>query len=447
MSLSRRGSRSSEGVRVSMDDLRKKLGLGGYHLWTLLVGLANAEGLVTLSTAEMRRARGLTPKQAEKGLARLREAKLLRSLGWRTMEVAPAYGAPVKRRVFARQVRGRILDPLTARVPVVTWRWLGVANAWGGAREGAGKRARAGAPAPFQEGASSFSRGGQRGGLGSPRRGDPLGGVFHSLTRNVPSDLPSVDPKVVRRDRVALPDSVPGLDLGGELGQAPDVNDDRPRHITVQDLYRHSSVPARPRIRTPAVPPPPQLDPSAKPVEHARILARLYTTAIEKRYGTRIWTFSKGVERSRYRKLLESTAATLIDKEIPPGQWVRWRLEQVLDQTRHWKTKHPPVNTIFSKKSLDKDRWKYRAFGEDATLSAHRQILGKAHKQLVHRWARMERALLHEVPRHGLEAVPAIVARFFPDGLYDQLHEAAEAESVELSTSLRQRAASGEYLW
>lgn len=429
-----------------MADLRKKLGMGGYHVWCLAVAEARPVGLVTLSRAEMCRARGLTVAQVKHGLKRLEEAGLMRSVGWRRVELPDLFGCPREQRVFARQVRGQALDPKTAFVPVRTWRWLRSAAGWGGARKGAGKPARAPSPEAFQVAPSSISSGPQRGGFECSPTGNTLGGLSPiTITSKESSDLASLNPQTVGADLHPRFSTELGVDLDGELSQAPDREPTDLDNLSASDLYGHPAVPPRPKIAAPVVPAPALLDPSADPLANARILAKLYTTALQKHFGKRIWTFKHGVERSRYCKLLEANVAILIEKDIPPGQWVRWRLAQCTRRELNWRGKYPPVPMIFSQKAITKDRWKFRAFGEE--VPAARSAPGPALTKLIRRWSAMERTLLREVPRVGSAGIPAIVDRFFPNGLYDRMAEAAELESVDLAASLRHRAASGEYLW
>lgn len=205
-------------------------------------------------------------------------------------------------------------------------------------------------------------------------------------------------------------------------------------------LFANPLVPPRPSIRAPRVPPPPLLDPSADPIDQAIVLATLYRGACQKFYALDYKGFIRGVEKSKHRALLERSAATMVQHKIAPGVVVRNRFRW----WRHQKQpKAPPVPVVFGPASLAKQAAQLAGESVDARLEHGPEL-----KELNRRWAGMQLALLgHARSATDDETIRAIVSRFFPGDLYEQLKQAASAAAAETSEAYAARAAAGAYLW
>lgn len=134
---------------VTIEELRKKLGRGGFRVWEALITRRDRDGFTHVTRKGLANAEGyarLSDKTVARALARLRDAGLVSDSGWQRLRVPVGYeGETAVRKVWVRRVYGaRIIrgknDETRALVPTETMRWLAKAKGHGGARRGAGRK-------------------------------------------------------------------------------------------------------------------------------------------------------------------------------------------------------------------------------------------------------------------------------------------------------------------
>ena len=187
------------------------------------------------------------------------------------------------------------------------------------------------------------------------------------------------------------------------------------------------------------VPPPPKLPSDATPEQLARACAVAYRGAVEARYRQVNYTFSRGVERSRYFAVLVAGGRLLLEAEIAPAAWVAWSVD-IWREYRGAKVKPPAPDWVFSANRISERGGWFRS--EGASYVGGQVRFGPSHRELIARWNGMVAALMRKP-----EAPEEVAAQHFPDGLYDVLVAKARREAAEEGARLRAVVERGGFPW
>jgi hypothetical protein len=470
-------------VLVAVDDLRTKLGESAWRTLQALWSVRDQAGLTHATRDGIADLPGFQPigaSTAMKALARLREAALIRPIGWTKARV-PSGASVIEREVYMREVRGAVALGAAAGqliVPAETSAWMSSASSWGGRRSGAGRpssriqdgstplaniefktgrpNSRGVDPRPLddnQEGSPMNKKRRDKSAQGvsglrpetSAAGAAPLRGV--SGTPEGPKERPEAIETPPRSPNGAGAFLVaPGgprpaprfAGLGSSLGAplAP-----RPQGTPTGPADGVPPFPGASLIAPATLPSPPLLDEKMGDLERADMLAVAFRAAAESRFGGRCWAFRGGpLMRSKFYSLLVDAAQTLLDLEFSPAAWCAFSCDvwKKHADERGRKVKHPPVQWVFNASRIVERRGWFRA--EEDNYAGGRIIYGPKHKALLGRYALMRAELLRRQ-----EPVATIVARYFPN--WERTITDVRAEVAELQQDLRARAERGEFLW
>jgi hypothetical protein len=429
----------ADGVaRVGVDELEAKLGPTATHVWNVLRRLRDHYGSVHATVRGISRARGfvrVAPRAVQKALCRLREAALVRDVGWSRLQVPVRRKRGVKR-VFVREVFGEhVLDNTRKRtttdwkepprwvyvVPLATERWLQTACVWGGRRVGAGRKA----------GTRNDTEKNQEGSVAKESRG-----IDEEITVGMSSESKARVPSY-GGDGASAPAEVDGV--GVVLGNGSP----RQPFLLAEPVDGVPPYPDLTTVSPAAVPPPPLLDADAEDRTLVEELLTAYRHAVGFRTGKPCHVLRRGdVQRSRYYKTLVRAARLMVEHELPPAAWALFMCDVHRDYTKNARGDRPALPWVYSTKRIAQWRgW----FGKEApTYGGGRLVYGKRLRTLLRRYEAMRREL-HRTPEAD---VSEIVAKHFPPhDSYAQAISAARQESASLRERYELRMARGEMLW
>jgi hypothetical protein len=272
----------------------------------------------------------------------------------------------------------------------------------------------------------------------------PMSGALLALLRPAAVQAPAahtIQPKGALPPVEALADYVvPGLGSGIGAVNAPPArrNPVLPRHELVPPWV---SVSAVARVATP---PPPRLDAREPAERHAYLLAKWYEGAVRSRMGREPGVFKRfrrGVAESPFMPLLSEAAAKFIEEDIAPAAWCAFSVDV-------WRMagqkSAPPVKWVFAAKRIEERAGWYRR--ESESYSGGRLLYTDTARDFMRRQANLRDALHVQAPRTETE-LRALVAHYFPAGLYDELLAALRAEATVLNDELVNVVSLGEWVW
>jgi hypothetical protein len=142
------------------------------------------------------------------------------------------------------------------------------------------------------------------------------------------------------------------------------------------------------------------------------------------------------------RALLLKAADLLLEHEIIPAWWVRFRLGQWEELTGS--KRQPKLSWLLALQSIEKNAaW---CLHESYRMDGHEQILAEERKQFHLRWRQLQQRIMRERPCDE-RAIAAVVARTLtPEQAGALVREAARFERAK-RLRLEQAAARGEWLW
>ncbi len=421
--------------------LRSKLGAAAWHVWQVLRGHRDRQGMTHITVNGICNARGYVPTNKHvvvDALKRLGAAGLVESVGWQPKQV-PQGSRFVTRDVYVRCVRGDI--PLIAiagaarcAVPEQTKAWATEASAHGGARMGAGKKPRMAIQVPSTSNqAPSTPPGETANQVPSPSSiyvnstGDR---TRSSQGKNAPSGAAVLSFEDER-----------GAGFGGSAPRAlPSIN---------VPLVGLPTYPGNAVVRAAEVPPPLKLKSSDPEDYQVRHLASCFRGAVERQYGAKCFLLANISPKSKSYGVLARAAAQLVSYDTAPAAWCiyavrRWWLART--HTGGWTEGQPvplpPIGVVFSIAQMEK-----RLSDEEdrEVVASHAQggrlVYGKTHKALLVRYAEMRAAVM----RGELRA--AALGMFFPATSYDDMVDAARAEAIDIRNRLEDEIKRGRMPW
>lgn len=194
------------------------------------------------------------------------------------------------------------------------------------------------------------------------------------------------------------------------------------------------------------LPPMPRISDAAGDVEKVTALVAAYRAAAVKKYGPETkarWIYARGIHpKVKNFRALVNCAELCLEHEISPHGWALFSIDNWID--KNGSGKPPPVTFVFNRSRLQRQHGWYRS--QSAEYSDARVVLGPLHHLLLVRWTRMQGELVRNQPG-TVQAVRAIVERFFPGKTWDEMVDRARRESRERTALLKDAVASGQWIW
>ncbi len=268
----------------------------------------------------------------------------------------------------------------------------------------------------------------------------------------------SLEERVRRAARLAeRAEEIEAVDPSGGLGALGSVlcGTAAPRvSLTANYVREHKVIPSFTPVAlfSPAIPPPPKLDPNETPQRHAYLLSAWYTGAMEAKFGVRCWTFARGpITKNRNYRALVLAAVEFIKQETSPAAWCAWCAD-VWDQYAKEKAKpgakkpkspFPPVAWVFSPKRIEERRgWFHK---EMTDYAGGRVVYTPAGRELLEKQAAMRMAFRAMGPVAAEDAA-VVVAEIFPEG-FDSLLARAKREAEAVKAQYQHDVETGRWLW
>jgi hypothetical protein len=238
------------------------------------------------------------------------------------------------------------------------------------------------------------------------------------------------------------------------------------RNRSARRTKRWPNVPPYPGIEllgSARTPNPPELDPRDTEEGWFRFIAKTWTSAIPFCFrGYRDWTFRLVLKRdpvtgqfgsARLSKLwgqLVAAARLMIDEEIAPVAWIRWRCdlwrdarEREFDFSRAGKP--PPVKWVFDLRALREHTGWFRHHGN--AYAGRQMLMGKIARKLQQDYHVMEHDITRLPDGAHQPDVDQIVERHFPGGTFDKRVKLARREARALQLELNVMAQRGGFAW
>lgn len=194
------------------------------------------------------------------------------------------------------------------------------------------------------------------------------------------------------------------------------------------------------------MPPMPRIPEAAGDVEKVTALVAAYRAAVAKEYGPKSkarWVYAKGIHpKVKNFRALVNCADLCLEHEISPHGWAMFSIENW--QAKNGSEKPPPITYVFNRSRLQRQHGWYRSRG--AEFSDARVVLCDWHRRLLVRWVRLQNDLVRNQPA-TVQAVRAIVERYFPGQTWDRAVETARRESHARSAQLSDAVAAGHWIW
>jgi len=172
----------------------------------------------------------------------------------------------------------------------------------------------------------------------------------------------------------------------------------------------------------------------------AKLVIKAYKAACLRRYGKR-----PRVDKSAVFRMKAAVLALRRQKFVSPYAWAGFRLTQWQYSAR--RAKPPPVDYVFSAKSVDEQAEQYRRQAASYEV-LHRVVLTPAHIDLLARWELCRRAVAS--PKHkeiGEGETQRIVDSILPPHTYHDLAARVPVERSAIEANLYRRLAAGEWIW
>lgn len=216
-----------------------------------------------------------------------------------------------------------------------------------------------------------------------------------------------------------------------------------------RDIFlTHPATPPYPTLKLIRVPAPPELDQHGSDEDHFRQIASTWTKALEARYGGRCFVFSKAMrnpKKSKYYKALTKAAQQFVAHEISPAAWIAFSFDVWHEYGKHPHDDPPPIPWVFDVKRISERRGWFRR--EAARYRGGRLLFSKAHRELVTRYTHMQSALAG-LPIKSTDAeVKQTIEKYFPENLYNDLLNRANAVAEDIQKKLYDCLRSGDWLW
>lgn len=191
------------------------------------------------------------------------------------------------------------------------------------------------------------------------------------------------------------------------------------------------------------LPPPPKLDPEAKPRAWAEQLARAYRGAVEKVTGRRCFVLAKGdiTKAQDYQRLVRAARA-MLDHDVEPAAWVMFSLGVWNERVRPGSGSTPPLRWVFSDDRIHKHAgWFRREFGDGLR---GKTVCPPPLRELLYKHQAMSTALLRaQTPAEA----DRVIERYFPGDLYERMATKARKAVQEEALALRTEVEQGRWIW
>ena len=393
---------------IAFDDFYKNVGKTGTKVWGLLIGLRNQKGIAHPTRNYIARTLQVSVATVAKALRRLKKLGLIIPLGKIVCKDANPHSKHDEVMAYAWHVEG-VVSTKNSKVmylPRLAADAIRTACSWGGRRKGAGRRK-----------VSSVSTDTKSIRLSThPLRGSSLMATVKD-GRYISSGVDMTGLKISGKGRY-----VEGWWSWLEKKGVP-------------------RYPSRELIKPPIMPHPPKLDASMPDNQKAHMLAATYRMACQHYFRKKSWLGVRGdIRKSKYYDRLVAAADVFLKHGIPPAAWTGWVFRYWKDQ----KGSMPSISVVYNAANIEKRRgWYARECG----ISGGQVIITDTHRELLHRYSAMRRALRRLKKSIDIQEVQDTVDRYFPDGLYDLLLQQAQAESQTKQARLDSAVRNGRWIW
>jgi hypothetical protein len=444
-----------------MQPLQAALGARAFSVWRVILTVRNTLGETHYNAAHIANMARVTRAQYYRAIARLKSYKLVTRIGWAWHEVND-YILPNRMMLFSQAVRGTLIDDEVIAVPEDALALLiddvCARPKHGGRRAGAG-RPKASSPAQcfsnLNTDAACFSDLNKQVNRGEVTKEasfiEPLESLGkESSSRSFVSDIAyrDVSDVLVSTNQKLLSDA--------RVGDSAAVSNQPQSSIPQEAIGRSlSDAQGTPRQPFPAtlVPPmpyasvvpfvayPAPLMPhnTFTPEQRVEMVARAYYGVIEHCYPDHDVRRVHNIAKSHHAPLLLAAAEALSNAMIYPSFWVMWSVA-------HWQKQHPDqvpsMRWVFLKERLDAKMLQYCK--DTHPYWPTRCVYTAPHKELIQRSVSLHEALLFV---EDISVVQALVSRWFPPGVYDDLVARAKRDNAELTDRLRDDQRGGKWLW
>lgn len=452
-------------ARFPMSLFERRLSDVERRVWYHLVALREKYGRVHVTVPGLAKAKGISPaaeRSVKRALRRLREAGVVRDLGWRKIR---QQGNVIE--VYEREVYGAQVTRVDLMFPIDVWPKLNAlpdAKAHGGSRTGTGKYPRhSSGPTPHAKPAKlaqsiQVAPPGDTGPLECPRPHSSGPTPHHSSgPPTVSLYVATPQPSLLRKEGAAdaagpfsgqnnppaAPARAPRFDRMALLrGQA---RYDPPAEAFV--ALGRGGLPAGYHAADVSytLPPPPRVpaDDLATRDEQLRFIWKWYRAAC----------MSRGIEIKRLgdpltnvnKRLFEDAREVFLEKKIRPGVWVAWMLDRVLAaMPTNARARWVPVpKVVLSPKTLVERRWMFRRDEPGDNIATH--VTSRAGVELKARFGELERRAAR-LPSRTPAACEALTRELFPEGPLEARRRAREKTQAEWQEALGQ-IQRGNWLW
>ena len=191
------------------------------------------------------------------------------------------------------------------------------------------------------------------------------------------------------------------------------------------------------------VPAAPELPAAATDAELALWLQKAYLGAVVMQFGrghrSKFFRRRSLVTKSKHFPALVAAARHMREQGIRPAPWALWSLRHAAEGLRG-----PPSPTwVFSLTRL-RERRAWYLDEADRYCQGRTTLDPPVFRELVKRYFAMKHAL-HCEPDEGLW--PAIAARWFPGGLYDQMVHQSRVEGAAMAAQVEAMRQAGDWIW
>lgn len=446
-------------IPIERSRFERVVGDNAVAVWDVLCACRDQNGHTTITYKGLQKKCTLNAKQIERALIRLRRSGLVvdlvkrRQRLKRPVEGGMAYVWAFPRRIFGARAVCHIGQVVV--VPPSVWRWIREAKSRGGARSGSGRPQRrydlesenspekvrmtqSATPRFFQSGVyDRKSKWGPYIYTTQYANSDLSGDVANFAAQSLPHDAaaPRQDLTLEHAPEKVGSVDTPAGDLGTKLGGGG-------KPPPPAGTYGIPPYPG-PEVCPPAlVPPPPKLPEDLSDLDAARWMVRAYRGAMESRYRKRCWVLGRrgSLEKSKHLQQLIDASALFRELAIAPAGWAAFSIDVWRDRVGKG---NPPINWVYQLSRIEEHAGWYR---REAPHSSRRAVYSKAAQVMFERYRRM-RLELTQVGAQTRRDILPVVARWFPDDLYDRLAAAARRRAAEDQQLILQRAQRGDWLW
>lgn len=436
--------------RVPIQELRTKLGKPAWSVWRALCQVRSYGGEVHITRRGLARMTNLSDHTVKDALKRLTCAGLVAGRGWHERRVMRGK-CEVTAKVYVRDVFGAItlseiptiqryedietfwdtfVQPRDAVVPSTTFMWLSSASTWGGSRAGSGQNRRTTTGEMWRTTTVSVSS------------------TPNPLVSSTPTDKDYKQSNTLERsssnEEEDGAETTPHFSLPSKLGIV--IGGGAKPRCRLVDPTSWSCVPPYPGIALVGLaqtPPPPKMTEGMSARERCETIAAAWRGAIKKRTGDRSFSFIKGdILKTKWTKLLLSSAQLFIDHAIPPTSWALFSL----DIWRENNSKPiPPLGWAFGPRRIVERRGWFRRCAQ--SYGGGRLMFGPRNKDLIDRYSRMVNDIHRRMTDNESE-IEVIVAKHFPlDHSFAYCLSAARDEADRYRFDFAQKVLRGEFLW